>query len=336
MPMNPSLKALREARPCNQPGFDNSIERYEALRMQIAATPFAAPRRLPQLTARRRLIGLSAAGAALALAAVLVVLLLTAASPESAYAEATKAVAATSADALDSGTMTLRVTHDSNVWMLNTTRWNGGNISLSEGVGSGNRQLLLVGGEAYVLQDTNGRWMHFASDAVVGPKLGPMVDIARADAAGANVSEILAATSNLEKTVRADGSTSYRGALRNSSADPAVSPSDDDVMRMIVRLRSGNEPGASGGSHSDAQVELIVGSDGLVRQVSVTFQQEGEKLPADNGTWAWSVDYSQLGSTPPISAPDPSDVVESTTVPANTETVPETDSVPTTTETVPG
>ena len=50
MPTNPSLKALREANPRNQPGFDQSIEHYEALRTQIAATPVSAPRRLPQLT----------------------------------------------------------------------------------------------------------------------------------------------------------------------------------------------------------------------------------------------------------------------------------------------
>jgi len=325
MPTNLSLRALREENPRNQPGFDQSIERYDALRMQIAATPSAAPRRLQQLAGRRRLIGLSAAGAALSLAAVLAGLLLTAASPESAYAEAANAVAATSADTLDSGTMTLEVTHGDKVWTLDTTRWNGDAISVARGYPD--VQLRLVGGGAYVLQVGDERWTHYSSENV-GYKLGPMVDLAHADIAGSSVSEILAATTDLEKTVQPDGSTIYRGTLPNSNADPATPPGTDSAMRMIIKLRSGNEPGAPGGRHSDAQVELTVGSDGLVRQVSVTFQQEGEKLPADNGTWAWSVDYSQLGSTPPISAPDASNVLESTTVPASTETVPDTETVP--------
>jgi hypothetical protein len=322
MPTNLSLRALREANPRNQSGFDQSIERYDALRMQIAATPVAAPRRLPHLAGRRRLIGLSAAGVVLSLTAVLAVLLLTAASPESAYAAAKKAVAATSAGTLDSGTMTL-MAHGDKVWTLDTTRWSGDNISVAQGYPD--VQLRLVGGEAYVLQAGGGHWTHYPSENV-GYKLGPMVDLAHADVAGSSVSEILAATTDLKKTVQPDGSTIYRGTLPNSYADPAMPPGTDSVMRMIIKLRSGNEPGAPGGRHSDTQVELIVGSDGLVKRVSVTFQQEGAKFPTDNGTTTWSVDYSQLGSTPAITAPDASKVVEAaplektTTVPSQTTT----------------
>ncbi len=52
---------------------------------------------------------------------------------------------------------------------------------------------------------------------------------------------------------------------------------------------------------------MSVGGDGLVRQVSVTFQQ--------NGTYTWSVTYSQLGSTPPITAPASSTDVPPGTLP---------------------
>ena len=46
----------------------------------------------------------------------------------------------------------------------------------------------------------------------------------------------------------AGGTTLYAGTIPDSSADPAASPADDAILRMITNLRSGNEPGAPGGS----------------------------------------------------------------------------------------
>lgn len=315
MPANSSLRALREANPRKQPGFDQSIEHYEALRTQIAATPVSAPRRLPQLSGRRRLIGLSAAGGAIAAAAALAGLLLTATSPPSAYAAAKDAIAATTATALDSGTMTLEMIHDSSVSELDTTRWNDKNISVSLGVGSGDEhELLLVGGETYVLQHPGDRWMRFKIDSVMAPQLGSELADVRADVAGAHIREILAATADLEKTAQPDGSTIYRGTVEPSNTDAAISPGDvdtaDDAIRVIMRLRSGDEVIAPGGQQRDIRVELLVGGDGLLRRVSVTFETEDAKYTAYNGTWNWSVEYSQLGSTPAITAPDASRVVE--------------------------
>ena len=68
-------------------------------------------------------------------------------------------------------------------------------------------------------------------------------------------------------------------------------------------MRSGNEPGAPGGSHGDLKLRLTAGSDGRVRQVSLTFQQQDSGSPAGNGSYTWSVTYSQLGTTPPIAVP---------------------------------
>jgi hypothetical protein len=322
MLMNLSLRALRETNPRNQPGFDESIERYDALRTKIVNT--AEPRRASPRIVHKRALGVSIAGALVTVAAVLAGVMLSGGSTQSAYAAANEAVAATSAGALDSGTMTLKVTHGDKVWTLDTTRWNGDNISIAESYLG--RQLLLIGGEAYVLQPGDGRWTHYPSEDV-GFKQGPMVDLARADVAGSNVSEILAATTGLEKTVQPDGSTIYRGTIENSNADPAIAPGTDSAMRMIIKLRSGNEPDVPGGHHNNAQFQLVVGSDGLVRQVSVTFQQVGDK-PTDNGTYAWSIDYSKLGSTPAVTAPDPSNVVEAPPVESQT-----TDTTPTETTT---
>jgi hypothetical protein len=305
MPTNLSLKALRDASPQNQPDFDRSLERYEALRAQITATPHSAPQRSARPGRRRRLIRLSATAAAAAVVAgVIFSLSLDGASPQSAYATARKALAATSA--ANSGTMTVTATGTgTQLWMLYTTRWTGKRISLSSGavhVLGRNRQLILIGGGAY-LQRADGTWVHYATEADIGPKLGPAVQLARENVAGNTANQILALATNLRKTVEPDGTTVYTGTIPNSNADPASPGVPDAIVGMITKLRSGNQPGAPGGSHPDSRLTLIVGRDGLVRRVSLTFHQRGATSTADTGSTTWSVRYSHLADTRPISAP---------------------------------
>jgi hypothetical protein len=296
MPTDHSLWALREVNPRNQSGFEKSLARYEALRTRIIATPPAGPRKPLPPGRRPRLIGLSAVAAALSLAAVLTGLLLATGSPEGAYAAARKAVAATSARARHSGTMTLTVTHGSTRWTLESIRWNGHDIAVSNGQGHSlglNRQLVLAGGGAY-LQRADGQWVHYPAESDVGPKLGPAVQLAHDDVSGSAAAAIFALATHLHKTVGPHGSTLYTGTIPASRAESAVTPSDDTIMGVIIRLRSVGR---------NARFRLVVGRDGLVSQMSETFQNEGAKLPADNGIWTWTIRYSQLGSTPPISPP---------------------------------
>jgi hypothetical protein len=340
MPTDASLRALREANPRHQPGFDELLASYDALRTQITATPVVSPRRLPQLAGRRRLIGLSAAvAAALVAAGVLVGLTMTAASPPSAYAAAKKALAATSA--ATSGTMTMTVLHDDATYTLDTTRWNGNDIAISSGQRSQlgpNQQLLIIGGSAYA-QTADGSWLHFAPVSDPWPKLGPFVQLAQDNVAGNTAEQILALATGLQKTVQPDGTTVYTGTIPNSNADSGIAPTDGVIMRMIVNLRNGNElnlrngnePGTPGGYHNDLQLQMTVGSDGLVRQVSLTFQQQDTKSPTGDGTYTWSVTYSHLGSTPPITAP--ATFTEATAPAPFTETM--SGAAPTDTTTVP-
>lgn len=304
MPTNLSLKALRDASPQNQPDFDALLERYEALGAQITATPHTAPRRSARRGRRRRLIRLSATAAAAAVVAgVILSLSLGGASPQSAYATARKALAATSA--ANSGTMTVTATGTGHkLWTLYTTRWTGKRISLSSGAAhvlGRNRQLILIGGGAY-LQKADGTWVHYATEADVGPKLGPAVQLAHKNVAGNTANQILALATHLHKTVEPDGTTVYTGTIPNSNADPASPGVPDAIMGMITKLRSGNQPGAPGGSHPDTKLTLIVGRDGLVSRVSLTVHQQGDTDAATSST-TWTVQYSHLGGTPQISAP---------------------------------
>jgi hypothetical protein len=305
MPSDSTLQALRDTSPRSQLGFQESIARYDALRLQIIATPVPSRRRLAERTSRRRLIGLSAAAAvALSLAAVVVGLAVSATSPPSAIAAARKALAATAASG--SGTMTMTTTgHGSTIWALDSTRWNGDDIAMTTGANhqlGPNQQLLLIGGGAYV-ETAGGHWIHYANESDVGPKLGPAVQLAHDNVVGSTAERILGLATGLQKTAQTDGTTVYTGTIPNSTGDPGISPTDDAITRMITGLRSGNEAGAPGGYHNDLQLKMTVASNGLVRQISLTLQQQGTNSPTDAGATTWTVTYSRLGNTRPITPP---------------------------------
>jgi hypothetical protein len=249
--------------------------------------------RRPYFARRRGVVALSAAGAAaLSLAGLLVALTLSGAAPASAYAAAKKAVAATSAGALDSGTMTLNRWPNSSARegspsMVATIRWNGDDLAIaSAGEGRalpGFVQLLLVGGGVYV-QRADGSWLHFASEADLAPPLyAGTVQAARSMAAGSRAAQIIASAYGLQNTVQPDGSTVYSGTIPPNNP-PEVDPSDDSATPITL---PGFGPGGA--------FQMIVGGDGLITQMSETAS------PPLAG--AWSIDYSQLGSTPPITPP---------------------------------
>ena len=305
-----SLHALRGASPRNQPGFDEWIDSFDSLRTQIPATPVPAQRPLPKPDSRHRpVVGLAVTVAtAVAVVGVVVGLALTAASPPSASAAARRALAATAA--APSGTMTTTVLHGGVTNALEVTRWNGSDLVFSPGVGdpvvSSIRQLLLIGGGAYV-QTSDGTWLHYANASDVPPKpLGGMVQYAHDNLAGTTAQQILALATGVQKTARADGTTLYTGTIPNS-AGARIAPSDNGaITRMIfgvLKSKAGGALALGGGNHNDLQLQMSVGGDGLVRQVSVTYQQQDMGTPALDGTYTWSITYSQLGSTPPITAP---------------------------------
>ncbi len=337
-----SLHALRDASPRNQPGFDEWIDGFDSLRTQIPATPVPEQRPVPKPDSRhRRVVGLAVTVAtAVAVVGVVGGLALTADSPPSANAAAQRALAATAA--APSGTMTTTLLHGGVTNTLEATRWNGSDLAFSAGVSdnplslgvSSIRQLLLIGGGVYV-QTSDGTWLHYANASAVPPKpLGGMVQYARDNLAGTTAQQILALATGVQKTAQADGTTLYTGTIPNSIADAGIAPSDGNgaITRMIFGVLKSKEGGAlalGGGNHNDLQLQMSVGGDGLVRQVSVTFQQQDTGTPALDGTYTWSITYSQLGSTPPITPPASStDVPPGTlppgTQPPNTQTNPNT------------
>jgi hypothetical protein len=250
--------------------------------------------------------------AALAAAtAVVLGLTLTATSPDSASAAARRALAATAA--APSGTMTTTVLHGGVTQTVDAARWNGHDIAYAPGIGP-IQQILLIGGGMYV-QTPDGTWLHYATASDVAPKpLGLFAQLAQDTIAGQTPQQILGLATGVQKTAQPDGTTVYTGTISANRLDPALLPGNDAITNMILGAqkrtvmifgagkRNGPDvPGA--GIQNALQLQMTVGDDGLVRQVSVTFQQEGTGSPAVANSYTWSVTYSQLGSTPPIAAP---------------------------------
>ena len=268
-------------------------------------------------------------------AAIVLALIVGAASPSSASAAARRALAATAA--APSGTMTTTLLHGGVTQTLETTRWDGSDIAFSPGVGSAVwpgvgissiQQLLLIRGGAYV-QTSDGSWWHYANASNTSAKpLGAMVQIAQDNITSSTPQQILALATQVQKTVQTDGTTVYAGTIPSSITDAGVPPSvdQDPILSMIFATFKisgglGNKGNTTPGSQPnlDLQLQMSVGSDGLVKQVSLTLQQTDASSSAADGTYTWGISYSQLGSTPPITTPANSTDLPPGTLPPGTQ-----------------
>jgi hypothetical protein len=258
---------------------------------------------------------------AAATAAVVLGLIVSAASPSAASAAARRALAATAA--APSGTLTATVLHAGDTQTVEGASWNGNDIAYSPEGGPVPR-LLLIGGGMYV-QTSDGSWWHYANASDVGPKpLGGLAQLAQDTIAGTTPQQILALAAGVQQTEQPDGSTIYTGTIPASSLNPATVTGNDAITSMILGaqkrtdIMSGagpNQGGTPGAGPSYLQLQMSVGAEGLVKQVSVTFQQPSTGSSAADGTYTWSVTYSKLGNTPAITPPANSTDLPSGTLP---------------------
>jgi hypothetical protein len=261
----------------------------------VTSVPPLVPPWSRQVAQRRRLIGLSAAAATVVATGIVVGLLVTAASPPSAYAAAKRAMAATAS--VPSGTMTLSTGTSSSIAggksTVATVRWNGKDLAIAAGtegnVLPGFDQLLLVGGGVY-LRRADGSWLHYASEADLESSLGSGTVLAAYGLAVASrAAQIIASAYGLQKTEQPDGSTVYSGTIPPNS--PAKGAPSKDLGGLVMDSAESMLPTfGSGGAF-----QLVVGSDGLVRQMSET--------AAPPATGAWRVEYSRLGDPQQITPP---------------------------------
>jgi hypothetical protein len=309
MNMSESFQALRRANPRTQEGFAQSVETAaDAVRAQIAIAgePHAPRVRTRSSYRRRRLVGVSAAGASLAAAAAAVAFL-TVGSPgggpgvEDAVAAVKRAATLTAASAERSGTAVIRITHNGEVWAGKTIRWHGEDLSLSGDVPRSparraGSELLVVDGMMYGIDD--GRWVVLGSPESIDPGSGTTPDeylaAVREDVGGETLRRIADGVSGLTARRLDDGSTAYGGTVAAGLIARESGFKEGQPIRVFPFGYVAHDEAANPAAPLNAVV--TVGADGIVREIAVTW---GTGASA----WTYTVIYSKLGETPAPVAP---------------------------------
>ena len=297
MSMPESFEALRRANPRARAGFAESVEAAAgAVHKEIAAADDSAPRRHRP---RRRVVGLSAAGAALA-AAVAVVAFGTVGSSgvPSASAAFKKATALTAASAERSGTAEIRMTHDGELWAERTIRWNGDDLALSGDsrwrLRKPGTDMLVVNGLMYGI-DVDGKWVVLGSPKNIDPESGTTPDeylaAVRQDVGGATLRRITNGMTGLTTRTLGDGSTVYSGAVAAGLIARESGYKDGEALRVLPFGYVANDEASDPANALRANV--TVGPEGVVREIAVTW-----------GSWTYTVTYSKLGETAAPKAPE--------------------------------
>jgi hypothetical protein len=297
MNANLSFEALRRANPRAQAGFSAAVDdAAAAVKAAVAADHGAArsPRRL----------GLSAAAAASAVVAAItafVVLGSVGGGPgvESATAAFRQAATVTAASAERSGTATVRITHDGGEWASSTIRWHGDDVSISRDSparpGEVGDEMRVVDGVLFGL-DHHGDWMALGSPRSIVPDSGTTPDeyiaAVREDLGGVTLQRFMNDMSGLTKTALDDGSSIYRGTVAAGILARETGFKEGQPIRVLPFGYVAHDEAADPASRLD--VTVSVGAEGVVRQIAVTW-----------GTWAYTVTYSELGTTAaPVAPPN--------------------------------
>ena len=283
-----AFEALRDANPRTVPGFAESVECAEReLRARIADAA-----RLP---GRRRRRGALVA-AVLATAAVTTLAAVGVPQETSATAAIARAAAVTAASAERSGTASVRITRDGELWAGTTVRWHGDDLALADArpgrEGRVGDRLLVVDGTMYGVED--GGWVELGPSESVDPDSGTTpaeyLDAVREDVGGGTLSRILSAMAASTGTKLADGSTIYRGSVAAGVIARETGVKEGRSIRVLPFGFVAHDEAADSGAPLD--VAVIVAADGVVRRLAVTWS-----------AWRYEVAYSGLGQTGALAAP---------------------------------
>ena len=242
-------------------------------------------------------MGLSAAGAALAVAVAVVAFGTVGSSGvQSAAAAFEKAADVTVASAERSGTAEVRMTHNGEVWVERTIRWNGDDLALSSDTPRRMKKpgtdLLVVDGLMYVIED--GRWASIGSPKSIDPNSGTTPEeylaAVREDVGGKTLRRITNGMTGLTTRTLADGSTVYNGAVPAGLIARETGFKEGEALRVLPFGYVAHDQAADPANR--LQTAVTVGSEGVVREIAVTW-----------GTWTYTVTYSRLGETAAPKAP---------------------------------
>jgi hypothetical protein len=306
MSTSESLAALRRANPRGKASFAEAVDAAAAeVRLRIATAGMIDPPRVRRRRPRRRLVGVTA-GLALAAAAVGAAFLTVGSSGvspgvENAAAAVKKAASLTAASAEQSGTATVRMIHDGQLWTHKVVRWNGDDLEITEEspgrAGRVGQGLLLVGGMMYGPAEDGSGWVELGPPSSIDPGSGTtpaeQLGAIREDVGGTTLRRIVAAmtaSGGLTTTNRSDGSTVYSGTVLAGQIAIRAGVKAGQPIRVFPFGQVAHGAAADPASLLDTAV--TVGSDGVIREIAVIW-----------GTWTYTVAYGDLGSTAPLVAP---------------------------------
>jgi hypothetical protein len=301
-----SLDALRRANPRARAGFARSAAATaDALRAQLATSTAEALAEAPASRSRHpraRLIRTGAAGVALAAAAAVTAFVLVAspvAGPgaTSAAAAVRSAAATTARSAEQSGTAAVRITHNRQPWTGATIRWHEDDLEVVRGAQVPGRRFRVVDDVLYAF-GPRGRWVRLGDPKNVDPDTGTTPDeylvAVREDVGGATLNRIVHGMTDLRTRELPDGSTVYSGSVAAGLIARETGVKEGQRIRVLPFGFVAHDEAANATAPLD--VEVTVSPDEAVKQISVTW---GTSASA----WAYTVTYSKLGDTGPISAP---------------------------------
>jgi hypothetical protein len=299
-----ALALLERENPIDERDLSGA-EAPEALLLRERILLEESPRRphAPPTHRRRRLVGVTAAGASLA-AVSAVAALLVLGSPgggpavEDAVAAVKQAATATAASADRSGTVVVRITHDGELWAGTRIRWNGDDIAASRATPEGGRtagdQWRVVDGTFYGIDPVEGGWVDQGSPANIDPDSGTTPDELLAavleDVDGATLRRLGDSMTGLTTTRLDDGSTVYRGLVPAGQIARETGFKEGEHIRVFPFGYVAHGRAADPTALLDTAI--TVGEDGLIHELAVTW-----------GTWAYTVTYSDLGTTAAVVAP---------------------------------
>jgi hypothetical protein len=312
-----SLEALRRANPRHAAGFDDTVTAVAmGARPRIEPVPHdalaaGAVRSAPQASvrpkmtrARRRTARLPVASALVATAAAAALLLIGVPFGSSAVDPADamqRAVAASAAAADDSGTASVEITQDGNLWAAKTVQWNGADLSLRDGAPTrtGRGEFRLVGGTMYAEDpEQPGMWQELGPPDSIDPGSGTTPDeyltAAREDAGGSTLRRITESVTELTVTHTGDGSTVYAGRVPAGALARGTGFKEGEALRLLPYGYVAHDDAAAPGH--PISVRIIVDGTGTVREIAAEW--------GGASAWTYRVAFRDLGATPPLAVPD--------------------------------
>lgn len=298
-----SSTALERANPRTKPGFAASVRAADAMRTRIVSSTVPGPKeRLPATRSiRRGLPGFRAAGATLVAAAALTAFQIVGGSGrvgvESASAAVRQAAAQTASSAEFSGTATVVIVHNGELWAGKTVRWNEGNVEIVDNspMRSSGGSLLVVDGVLYAHEDG---WVVLGPEESIDPDSATTptehLEATQRDVGGATLRRITDGMSDLTTRQLEDGSTVYEGVAPAGLVAPESGFKEGEHIRVFpfgyVAHDEASDPKAP------VDVSITVGADGVISELAVAWGSGGS-------TWTYTVTYSGFGTTEPIVAP---------------------------------